>query len=72
MFQNAFDLTPFRIVTNQSPVPAYDVNDRIDHIFLAGEGVTWSARDWAVDLTVYGTKQRYPSDHFPVVAEVNF
>jgi endonuclease/exonuclease/phosphatase family metal-dependent hydrolase len=72
VFQNAFDLTPLRVVTNQTPPPAYDVNDRIDHIFLAGSGITWSVRDWVVDLTVYGAKQRYPSDHFPVVAEVNF
>ena len=72
VFQNAFDLTDWHIVTNQSPAPAYDVTDRIDHIFLAGRGITWSVHDWAADLTVYGAKQRYPSDHFPVVAEVNF
>jgi hypothetical protein len=46
--------------------------DRIDHIFLAGDGVTWSATDWLADLTVYGPNQRYPSDHFPVVAQVAF
>ena len=72
VFQNAFDLTDGHIVTNQDPPPAYDVNDRIDHIFLAGRGVTWSVRDWAADLTVYGAKRRYPSDHFPVVAQVSF
>jgi len=72
VFQNAFDLTDWRIVTNQSPEPDYDVADRIDHIFLAGDGVTWSATDWLADLTVYGPNQRYPSDHFPVVAEVMF
>lgn len=72
VFQNTFDLTDWHIVTNQDPAPAYDINDRIDHIFLAGTGVTWSVRDWTADLTVYGAKQRYPSDHFPVVAEVDF
>lgn len=72
VFRNAFDLTHWHIVTNQTPEPAYDVNDRIDHIFLAGRGVTWSVNDWAADLTVYGAKQRYPSDHFPIVAEVTY
>jgi endonuclease/exonuclease/phosphatase family metal-dependent hydrolase len=72
VFQNAFDLTHWHIVTNQVPEPAYDVNDRIDHIFLAGQGVTWSVQDWVADLTVYGAKQRYPSDHFPIVAEVTY
>jgi endonuclease/exonuclease/phosphatase family metal-dependent hydrolase len=70
VFQDAFDLAEWRIVTNQSPEPPYDIDDRIDHIFLAGEGVSWTVSDWLADLTIYGPNQRYPSDHFPVVADV--
>lgn len=72
VFQNAFDLTQWHIVTNQTPEPAYDVNDRIDHIFLAGRGVSWSVSSWVADLTVYGPQQRYPSDHFPIIAVIDY
>ena len=71
-FENAFDLAGCRLETNRVPAPDYDLGDRIDHIFLAGDGVTWSARDWVVDLTSYGANDRYPSDHFPVVATVAY
>ena len=71
VFQDSFDLGPYRIVTNQSPVPAYDTSDRIDHIFLAGN-VTWTVSDWLADLTVYGPNNRYPSDHFAIVAAVTY
>ncbi len=60
------------VVTNQSPAPAYDLADRIDHIFLAGQGVTWTVDDWHPDLTTYGAKDRYPSDHFPIVSTLDF
>lgn len=70
-FDNAFDLTPsYRVVTNQTPAPEYDPDERIDHIFLAG--ADWTVSDWAVDLTVYGTRQRYPSDHFAIAATVTY
>jgi endonuclease/exonuclease/phosphatase family metal-dependent hydrolase len=73
VFQNSFDLAPtHEIVTNQATPPFYDTSDRIDHIFLAGRGVTWKTLYWAADLTVYGPRDRYPSDHFPVVAEVTY
>ena len=72
VFQNTFDLAPMRIVTNQTPVPAFDVDDRIDHIFLAGDDVEWTVADWAVDLTVYGPLDRYPSDHFAIFSEVSY
>jgi endonuclease/exonuclease/phosphatase family metal-dependent hydrolase len=68
--EDSFDLASWRIVTNQVPVPAYDVSGRIDHIFVGGAGATWSVVDWLADLTVYGPNGRYPSDHFPVVAEL--
>jgi len=72
-FQNAFDLAAeWHVDTNQSPEPAYDLDDRIDHNFLAGEGVGWTVSSWVVDLTVYGDKQRYPSDHFPIVSVVEY
>ena len=60
------------IVTNQDPEPDYDLQDRIDHIFVAGEGVTWSVSSWLADLTVYGSMDRYPSDHRPIVAELTY
>jgi endonuclease/exonuclease/phosphatase family metal-dependent hydrolase len=73
VFQDSFFLAPEpRIVTNQVPAPAYDVNDRIDHIFLAGNGVDWTVHDWVADLTVYGPRNRYPSDHFPIFAELEY
>lgn len=72
VFANTFELTSWRMIANQTPTPAYDVNDRIDHIFLAGARTTWNVTDWVVDLTTYGAKGRYPSDHFPVTAVVEY
>jgi endonuclease/exonuclease/phosphatase family metal-dependent hydrolase len=71
-FQDSFDLAEWHLVANQQPLPAYDITDRIDHIFLAGRGVTWVVNDWAADLTIYGPNQRYPSDHFPIIAQVAY
>lgn len=70
VLQDSFDLAAWRIVTNQTPVPAYDVDDRIDHIFVGGDGAMWSVADWLADLTIYGANGRYPSDHVPIVAEL--
>ncbi len=72
VFQNSFDLAPTRIVTNQVPAPEFDVADRIDHIFLAGADLDWVVDDWAVDMTVYGARDRYPSDHFAIYSEVRY
>lgn len=58
-----------QVVTNLSPAPDYKAESRIDHIFVGGAG-KWSVYDWAVDMTVYGDKKRYPSDHWPIVAEL--
>jgi len=70
---NSFDLAEsWSIDTNQEPVPDYDVPGRIDHIFVAGEGVRWTCPRWVVDLTVYGPQARYPSDHRAMVAELEF
>jgi endonuclease/exonuclease/phosphatase family metal-dependent hydrolase len=72
VFQNAYDLAPSPgIVENQDPDPVYDPASRIDHVFVAGAGVAWTAASWHADLTVYGAKNRYPSDHFPVVATLD-
>lgn len=62
--------TEWSIVTNRDPTPEYDLATRIDHIFVAGEGVTWQVARWQADLTTYGPLDRYPSDHFPIVAEL--
>ncbi|MBK7580488.1 MAG: endonuclease/exonuclease/phosphatase family protein [Myxococcales bacterium] len=72
VFQDAYDLAPSPgIVENQDPDPTFDDKDRIDHVFLAGDGVTWSAESWVSDLYVYGAKNRYPSDHFAVVSRID-
>lgn len=60
------------IVTNRDPEPEYDLGMVIDHIFVAGDGVDWSVARWHADLYSYGPMHRYPSDHFPIVAELDF
>lgn len=71
-FQNAYDLAPSPgVVENQDPDPVYDPADRIDHVFVAGAGVTWSASSWVADLYVYGEQKRYPSDHFAIVTTLD-
>lgn len=72
VFENAYDLAPNPgIVENQDPDPVYDPADRIDHVFVAGAGVAWSATSWTADLQVYGQKQRYPSDHFAIATTLD-
>ena len=61
--------TTKRTVTNQTSPSPYNPTGRIDHIFVGGPG-HWTVHDWAVDLSVYGPKQRHPSDHRPIAAEV--
>ena len=58
------------IVTNKSPKPEYDMNGRIDHLFVAGG--SWRCSRWVADLYAYGPKSLYPSDHFPIVATCEF
>jgi endonuclease/exonuclease/phosphatase family metal-dependent hydrolase len=72
-FQNAYDLAggTYAIVTNQSPEPAYDPSQRIDHIWVAGTAA-WTAADWKVDMSVYGPHQYYPSDHFPILCTLKW
>lgn len=56
--------------SNETPVPTYDLADRIDHIFLGSGAVDWSVSKWSVDVHRYGPNQRYPSDHFPMAAVI--
>ena len=71
-FINAFDIArDWSVETNQDPAPPYDVDSRIDHIFLDG-GAGWACPRWIVDMYVYGENDRYPSDHYAIVAELEF
>ncbi len=72
-FQNTFDLAlDWHVTENQDPDPVYDTADRIDHIFLAGVGRTFSVQTWSPDLYVYGASNRYPSDHFAIVSTLDY
>lgn len=71
-FTNAYDIAEqWFVESNQDPLPAYDPDSRIDHIFIAGQA-EWRVPSWWVDLWVYGDDDLYPSDHFPIVAELEF
>lgn len=70
--QNSFDLAErWQAAHNKTPAPGYDTDSRIDHIFVAGP-TQWSCTNWWADLHVYGNNRRYPSDHFPIIAELSF
>lgn len=59
--------------TNLAEEPAYDLDMRIDHIFLGASTanpVDWSVTDWKVDIHTYGPNNLYASDHFPMVSNV--
>ncbi len=58
-----------RVATTQASAPDYPAENRIDHIFVGGQG-QWTVSEWTVDMTRYGPKNRYPSDHWPIVAEM--
>lgn len=58
----------WRVETNQEPVPDYQLDERIDHIFVAPE--QWEVAEWVVDLVVYGADGLYPSDHRAMVARL--
>jgi len=70
--RNAFELSEdWAVDHNQAAEPAWDPIHRIDHIFVAGDA-PWRVPTWSVDLHVYGPDERYPSDHFAMVAEIEF
>ncbi len=67
---DSFDQAEVRIIdTYQRPLPDYDISSRIDHIFIGG-AARWQVRTWIVDMHKYGSQGRYPSDHFPIIAEL--
>lgn len=73
VFENAFDLAAEKgAISNQEPAPDYDTSERIDHVFLAGDGRTFDVHDWVADQYVYGPKDRYPSDHFAIVTTLDY
>lgn len=68
---NSFDLADaWSVESNQDPVPAYDPAIRIDHIFVAGG--EWTVPWWVVDTWVYGDSMLHTSDHFAMVAQLEF
>lgn len=70
--KNIRDLAPeVHIATNQTPDPAYDPANLIDHIWLAGPP-SWTGSDWTVDMTTYGPNSVYPSDHFPIITKLGW
>jgi len=70
---NAFDLAAeSSIDTNKVPAPDYDVDSRIDHLFVAGQAIEWACPEWTVDMHVYGQNQMYPSDHLAITSDLVF
>ena len=68
-FDDAFALAPeWSMDTNQTPAPAYDLGQRIDHVLLAG--VAWDVERWVVDTWIYGANDLYVSDHFAITASL--
>lgn len=66
---DAFTLaTAWRADANRDPAPPYDPAHRIDHVFVAGGD--WACHDWLVDLWVYGDRDLFPSDHWPIHTEL--
>jgi endonuclease/exonuclease/phosphatase family metal-dependent hydrolase len=60
----------FTVASNQATEPAYDLDARIDHIFVAPDAERWAVESWTADHFVYGPNLRYPSDHRALIARV--
>lgn len=71
VLENASDLatSPARAVGEPEPVSAYKWEDRIDHIFLAGQA-HWQVNDWLVDLRRSGPNDHHLSDHHAMVSDL--
>jgi len=70
--RNTFELSEAWAVDHNQPMaPAWDPIHRIDHILVAG-AAPWRVPSWSVDLHVYGPDGLYPSDHFAMVAQIEF
>lgn len=68
---NAQDLAAsWSVDHNQPSEPNYELDGRIDHIFVAPEPDGWTVDHWAADLHVYGAQDRYPSDHWAIFARL--
>jgi len=66
---DTFDMVDsYELVGDADQVEAWDPDERIDHIFV-GYG-DFTVRRWLSDLTLYGEPPAAPSDHWPVVADV--
>ena len=69
---NTFEMSEsWSVDHNQASPPDWDPIHRIDHILVAGDA-PWSVPSWVVDLHVYGPDGLYPSDHFAMVARIEF
>jgi len=62
------------IETNQQPIPKYDPQSSIDHIFVQAPENTnysWNVPLWQVDMYAYPYgNQTYPSDHLAITAHL--
>eukprot|EP01039_Chlorochromonas_danica_P007457 gene7458-8244_t len=72
--QDSYFFSPSHVVaSNLSPLPDYDYNESIDHIFFAANPsiASYETKDWTVDMYVYGDKQQYASDHWAIISTIN-
>ncbi len=68
-FTDAWDIAAERLVViNQDPEPPYEPANRIDQILLAGGD--FQCPSWRVDLTTYGARSLFPSDHYAISARI--
>jgi endonuclease/exonuclease/phosphatase family metal-dependent hydrolase len=67
-FTNTFDqVTDPVVLNNEDPPIDYVFEDRIDHIWTFPELTT---NAWTVDTRAFGDNGNYPSDHFPMIADI--
>jgi endonuclease/exonuclease/phosphatase family metal-dependent hydrolase len=55
-------------ITDDASAPADDRYHHIDHIFVAGG--EFECTEWRVDLTTYGARDLFPSDHYAISARI--
>lgn len=60
------------VVSNEDPIPTYDYNVAIDHIFFPNnfEVAKYVVNSWSVDMFVYGDEKHYASDHFAIISDI--
>lgn len=61
------------VASNLEPLPEYDYNHSIDHIFFANNHniASYKVLDWTVDMFVYGDNQQYASDHWAIISTID-